>query len=158
MKSIIFLLFFTNWIWSSCRATESLFVRGIDSWSSWAAFGAISSSCFANSGKNSSFAVPSKIARSMLPTHFTLQKLEIKSLSIYQTPLKIIGVEKLSVAEEALEYEFSNLKESLLIAESSIWNPCLVSDVVSSLEVFTLFARYFDPVRVHLQAKIFKPG
>lgn len=57
----------------------------------------------------------------MLPTHFTLQKLqvEMKLVLNYQTPLKIIGVEKLSVAEEALEYEFSILKESLLIAESS---------------------------------------
>jgi hypothetical protein len=57
----------------------------------------------------------------MLPTHFTLQKLQvgIKSVLKYQTPLKISGVEKLSVAEEALEYEFSIWKESLLIAESS---------------------------------------
>ena len=57
----------------------------------------------------------------MFPTHFTLKKLEveIKLVLNYQTPLKISGVEKLSVAEEALEYEFSILKESLLIAESS---------------------------------------
>ena len=57
----------------------------------------------------------------MLPTHFTLENLEVEMKLVlnYQTPLKISGVEKLSVAEEALEYEFSILKESLLIAESS---------------------------------------